>query len=642
MSPSIELSLCNAKTNVSTSIMQVRERPSLFRHHSGAEFEFNDPETSTLVDESTNSSLLVSYHLDGLKTRPINHDQLVVEVKGIYAGLVMVEAKCIEVDEKQTMLAQDKDLLKKQPLTNDQWRSLIALHKQLLHEHHDFFLASQHPSASFNLSRLTAKHSMPARMWRHGIHAFLEVLRHRLPESLDHMLAFIYIAYSMMALPYETVSTFEDTWIECLGDLSRYRMAIEDNGPRDREVWSNVAKYWYNKPSDNFRMDRLYHHFAILARPYTSEQLSLYCRSLICVTPFESARGSILTLLNPVTGTISQCPKSIDMEILVIKAHGILFVYHHRPLEDLKDVPKGGTTDAHFNERKNRPIQRRKPSTVFTVSNSTTLFEFGALPCTGEYRHPLQRALEDMKTKLEEKMIEPALPSFSSSPTYVTTVESFWSSIGRSFRSESMQKVYTSLAKWKLIKRIFHKDLYARTDTCLSNVQQARKPVDEQSFASMCSHTSTSLVGPSTGIATWWRIPYQFMMYGLLFSSRVLHFHSVQLRSLSQRGLQRCGHNMRSLNLAMVLRVFLMLKSWRIASAMPTGTPRPDNSAIVYEDFLTSLLYLLLASVVMGFAHFIARSKGPMTVYGTLMAVTSLGWWAIRGGDNTTAGAQWT
>lgn len=54
---------------------------------------------------------------------------------------------------------------------------------------------------------------MPARMWRHGIHAFLEVLRHRLPGSIVYMLAFIYIAYSMMALLYETVPAFEDTWI---------------------------------------------------------------------------------------------------------------------------------------------------------------------------------------------------------------------------------------------------------------------------------------------------------------------------------------------------------------------------------------------------------------------------------------------
>jgi hypothetical protein len=40
------------------------------------------------------------------ETRPISQDQLVAEVKGIYAGLVMVEARCAEVDDKQATLAQ--------------------------------------------------------------------------------------------------------------------------------------------------------------------------------------------------------------------------------------------------------------------------------------------------------------------------------------------------------------------------------------------------------------------------------------------------------------------------------------------------------------------------------------------------------
>jgi len=69
---------------------------------------------------------------------------------------------------------------------------------------------------------------MPAHMWRHGNHSFLELLRHQLPDSLDHMLMFIYLTSLMMALLYETVPTFENTWIKCLGDLGRYRMAIED------------------------------------------------------------------------------------------------------------------------------------------------------------------------------------------------------------------------------------------------------------------------------------------------------------------------------------------------------------------------------------------------------------------------------
>lgn len=65
------------------------------------------------------------------ETRPISHEQLVVEVKGIYAGLVMVEAKCIDIDERQTAAAQEKDVSKKTELKNDQWQSLIALHKQV-------------------------------------------------------------------------------------------------------------------------------------------------------------------------------------------------------------------------------------------------------------------------------------------------------------------------------------------------------------------------------------------------------------------------------------------------------------------------------------------------------------------------------
>ena len=42
------------------------------------------------------------------------------------------------------------------------------------------------------------------------------------------MHAFIYLAYQMMALLFETVLEFSDVWKECLGDLARYRMAIEE------------------------------------------------------------------------------------------------------------------------------------------------------------------------------------------------------------------------------------------------------------------------------------------------------------------------------------------------------------------------------------------------------------------------------
>lgn len=152
------------------------------------------------------------------ETRRITQEQLINEVKGIYAGLVMVEKKCVEITQARAKSANK--------LSNDQWQALIALHRTLLQEHHDFFLASQHPTASPALRRLAKKYAMPARMWRHGIHSFLELLRQQLPDSLEHMLAFVYIAYSMMALLMESVPIFLETWIECLGDLARYRYVL--------------------------------------------------------------------------------------------------------------------------------------------------------------------------------------------------------------------------------------------------------------------------------------------------------------------------------------------------------------------------------------------------------------------------------
>lgn len=254
------------------------------------------------------------------ETRPISEAQLVNEVRGIYAGLVMVEKKCVEIDKQQANA--------KKEISNGQWQALIALHRTLLHEHHDFFLASQHPAASQALQKLATKYAMPARMWRHGIHSFLELLRHRLPGSLDHMLTFIYTAYSMMTLLMESVSTFQDTWIECLGDIARYRMAIEDADVRDREIWAGVARYWYRKTVDrNPNVGRIRHHLAVLARPNILRQLFFYTKSLVCVQAFPNTRDSILLLFNPILHpSQGQEQPHHNAVVAFVKLHGILFV----------------------------------------------------------------------------------------------------------------------------------------------------------------------------------------------------------------------------------------------------------------------------------------------------------------------------
>ncbi|KFY68391.1 hypothetical protein V496_01114 [Pseudogymnoascus sp. VKM F-4515 (FW-2607)] len=75
------------------------------------------------------------------------------------------------------------------------------------------------------------------------------------------MLAFIYLAYSMMTLLLEIVLAFEDTWIECLGDLAR--------------------------------LDAL-------------QQLLYYGKSLAVSVPFTAARKTIMTLFEPTPNPVAE------------------------------------------------------------------------------------------------------------------------------------------------------------------------------------------------------------------------------------------------------------------------------------------------------------------------------------------------
>ncbi|TKA30251.1 hypothetical protein B0A54_15328 [Friedmanniomyces endolithicus] len=152
---------------------------------------------------------------------PVSEEQLRLEIKAIYAGLMIAEAKCVNLDAAQ---AKNPSV----ELDNSQWQESIALHTTYLSEHHDFLMATQHPSATPDLKELPTMYSMPARMWKYGIHDFLEVLRSRRPLSQEYMLSFIILAYQMMMLFYETAPVFSDTWIECLGNLARYRMSMEE------------------------------------------------------------------------------------------------------------------------------------------------------------------------------------------------------------------------------------------------------------------------------------------------------------------------------------------------------------------------------------------------------------------------------
>jgi hypothetical protein len=85
----------------------------------------------------------------------------------------MVEDKYIQVDATQATPARGAPPRTQPKRNNEQWQALIVLHRTLLHEHHGFFLTSQHPSAAPAVRRLAVKYAMPARLWRYGIYSVL-------------------------------------------------------------------------------------------------------------------------------------------------------------------------------------------------------------------------------------------------------------------------------------------------------------------------------------------------------------------------------------------------------------------------------------------------------------------------------------
>lgn len=212
---------------------------------------------------------------------------------------------------------------------------------------------------------------MPARMWRHGIHAFLEVLRHRRPESQDYMLSFVYLAYQMMALLLETVPGFTDTWIECLGDLARYRMAIEEEREA-HSTWGGVAARWYTMASDRHpSTGRLYHHLGILERP-SLRKFCLYAKSLTCVLPFANARDSLAILCAPIVldeQTIQSSQQSAEARIVTYHA----LVVSTRDLDTIQSVGRGS-----LQLLTEQPTKLRDFGAYFAATNIALLFEMGA------------------------------------------------------------------------------------------------------------------------------------------------------------------------------------------------------------------------------------------------------------------------
>ncbi|KAG0142488.1 hypothetical protein CROQUDRAFT_233492 [Cronartium quercuum f. sp. fusiforme G11] len=122
-------------------------------------------------------------------------------------------------------------------IEDEYWVKLAKQHRDLAEAHHQFLEMATDPKLPASMHALPQKYNIPTRLWQTGFHQLLERLRHALPSSsvhstsqhlLEHMTDFIYFAYGFYTnlLEEQSLGTFKSVWIEQLGDLARYRMAV--------------------------------------------------------------------------------------------------------------------------------------------------------------------------------------------------------------------------------------------------------------------------------------------------------------------------------------------------------------------------------------------------------------------------------
>ncbi|OAV94442.1 hypothetical protein PTTG_03077 [Puccinia triticina 1-1 BBBD Race 1] len=123
----------------------------------------------------------------------------------------------------------------------DYWVKLAKQHRELAETHQQFLEMALDPRLPASMHALPQKYNTPSRLWQIGFHQLLERLRHALPTSvnsafneqssqllLEHMTDFIYFAYGFYTalLEEQRLLPFKSVWVEQLGDLARYRMAV--------------------------------------------------------------------------------------------------------------------------------------------------------------------------------------------------------------------------------------------------------------------------------------------------------------------------------------------------------------------------------------------------------------------------------
>lgn len=226
------------------------------------------------------------------------------------------------------LLSQEKISAERWKLRNEdpstiEWRYFVGDVGSLLYTYCKLLLWLNHPTASDKMREIAS--TVPSRMWNH-IYKLLDLMRNERPSPMSHLLDFARTAYRCLTVALDYAPQLRVIWFQCLGDLSRYNMAMlaEAGDMAPRLLHDGIADYWYKKAADlNPETGRIQHHFGVLSRPDVLKQLFHYLKALISVQPFIETRETIKSLFTGQTAT--HYPADRQALIVFVEAHGLLF-----------------------------------------------------------------------------------------------------------------------------------------------------------------------------------------------------------------------------------------------------------------------------------------------------------------------------
>ncbi|KAF9009359.1 hypothetical protein BDQ17DRAFT_1388235 [Cyathus striatus] len=191
---------------------------------------------SSTTDGSSASSALFDGrpgHQDGSSSNVLSQ-----QLKRIYRTITDLEAKINkenatdELDDGRNsarIMLKGKEV-ENEDLERERWRKRIDDHKNLAEYIHNLLEISLAPTVPASLRNIPTKYNIIVRLWTFAFYKLLESLRHASssPIALEHLQDYIYYAYTFYTglLEEPTLSSFKSGWLEALGDLARYRMAI--------------------------------------------------------------------------------------------------------------------------------------------------------------------------------------------------------------------------------------------------------------------------------------------------------------------------------------------------------------------------------------------------------------------------------